>query len=200
MRNGVRRLVVRALTRLCRPRRLEKMAAFARGRTLDVGFARLANPYLQGCVIGVDVARVPRPENYSDVIVGDIGSPCFAPASFDSVLAGEIIEHVDEPVQFLRNCRSLTSPGGTLVLSTVNPYYPPIILLNWLMIRKYFYSPGHVVEIAPRYMCRLLKRTGFVLRKMVSGGFLVPIMQDCCLTMPAPKAICYHMIYVADAV
>jgi 2-polyprenyl-3-methyl-5-hydroxy-6-metoxy-1,4-benzoquinol methylase len=181
-------------------KRLKKMATFAKGKTLDVGFASLPNPYLQGYIIGLDIKRQPCPPNYSLVLVGDIEEPCFAPFSFDTILAGEFIEHLEQPVKFLRDCRSLLQTGGTLVLSTPNPYYPPIILLNWFMIRKYFYSSDHVLEIAPRYMVRLLERTGFTLRKMLSGGMLLPIGRNRYLTIPVPKSICYHMIYVADAV
>ena len=39
---------------------------------------------------------------------------------FDVVLAMEIIEHVSVPSQFLETCRSLLSPGGLLICSTIN--------------------------------------------------------------------------------
>jgi hypothetical protein len=68
------------------------------------------------------------------------------------------------------------------------------------MVRKYFYSSDHVFEIAPRYMVRLLERTGFALREMLSGGILLPVGRNRYLTIPVPKAICYHMIYVAEAI
>ena len=58
--------------------RLKKMAAFAKGKTLDVGFANLPNPYLRGYVVGVDLESVPCPENYSGVVVGDMTRVCFA--------------------------------------------------------------------------------------------------------------------------
>ena len=176
------------------------MAAFAKGKTLDVGFANLPNPYLRGYVVGLDLKSAPCPQNYSAVVVGDITHVCFAPASFDTILAGEFIEHIEQPVQFLRDSRRLLRPGGGLVLSTPNPYYPPIILLNWFMIRKYYYSPDHIFEVAPRYMVRLLEQTGFGLKKMLSGGMLLSLGQGHYLTVPLPRTICYHMIYVAEAV
>lgn len=39
---------------------------------------------------------------------------------FDVVLAMEIIEHVNQPLEFLRTCASLTRPGGDLFLSTMS--------------------------------------------------------------------------------
>ncbi|KAI9478415.1 MAG: S-adenosyl-L-methionine-dependent methyltransferase [Benjaminiella poitrasii] len=39
---------------------------------------------------------------------------------FDVVLAMEIIEHVDQPLEFLRTCTRLARPGGDLFLSTMS--------------------------------------------------------------------------------
>jgi SAM-dependent methyltransferase len=51
---------------------------------------------------------------------------------FDTVIAGEIIEHVGDPIGFLTNCYDLLNDGGKLILTTpnatsisylVNPYW-----------------------------------------------------------------------------
>jgi len=39
---------------------------------------------------------------------------------FDAVIASEIIEHVEYPKDFLRNCANLVKPGGALFVSTIN--------------------------------------------------------------------------------
>lgn len=180
--------------------RFKKMASYAKCKILDLGFAAQPNPYLQGDVFGLDLNHVPCPANYKTVIIGNISNPCFAPASFDTIVAGEFIEHLEQPVQFLRDCRRILKLDGTLVLSTINPYYPPIILLNWLMIRKYYYAAKHIFEIAPRYMVRLLENTGFSVRRILSSGTILPIGRKHFLSIPLPKAICYQIIYIADAV
>ncbi|KAI8146564.1 3-demethylubiquinone-9 3-methyltransferase UbiG [Fennellomyces sp. T-0311] len=43
-----------------------------------------------------------------------------AKESFDVVLAMEIIEHVNNPLQFLQTCADLVRPGGSLFLSTMS--------------------------------------------------------------------------------
>jgi SAM-dependent methyltransferase len=42
---------------------------------------------------------------------------------FDVIVAGEIIEHLDNPGQFLQNMRRHLRENGTLVISTPNPFY-----------------------------------------------------------------------------
>ncbi|MDB2683072.1 bifunctional 2-polyprenyl-6-hydroxyphenol methylase/3-demethylubiquinol 3-O-methyltransferase UbiG [Alphaproteobacteria bacterium] len=39
---------------------------------------------------------------------------------YDAVMALEILEHVNEPAEFLKNCASLLKPGGFLIASTLN--------------------------------------------------------------------------------
>lgn len=41
-------------------------------------------------------------------------------ASFDVILALEIIEHTADPASFLTSCRRMLRPGGIIVLSTLN--------------------------------------------------------------------------------
>lgn len=55
--------------------------------------------------------------HYKEAAVEDLTA---AEASFDVVLALEIIEHVSEPTAFLRDCASLVREGGILVISTLN--------------------------------------------------------------------------------
>jgi len=42
---------------------------------------------------------------------------------FDAIIAGEIIEHLENPGLFLRNMRKHLKPEGVLLVSTPNPFY-----------------------------------------------------------------------------
>lgn len=173
--------------------RMKKMAAFASGRVLDIGFAKVPNAYLKGSITGLDRQEVPIPRTYSSVVVGDISELCFAPESFDTLVAGELIEHLEQPIKFLHDCYEALRPGGRLVLSTPNPYYPPYIILNWLLIRKYFFSDDHLFAFTPRLLERLCKRAGFEVEGILSGGIFLPVLNR---TIPFPRAICYQLIFV----
>jgi 2-polyprenyl-6-hydroxyphenyl methylase/3-demethylubiquinone-9 3-methyltransferase len=39
---------------------------------------------------------------------------------FDIVLALEVVEHVQDPAEFLRDCAALVAPGGLMVMATLN--------------------------------------------------------------------------------
>jgi SAM-dependent methyltransferase len=175
--------------------RLRKMAKEAIGRKLDIGFGGLPNLYLSGEVIGFDLQLLPKPSNYSKVIVGDVGNinAVLKQEKFDSILAGEIIEHLENPVKFLRDCYNLLNRSGKLIISTPNPYYPPEIIFNWLMNKKYLYSKNHLFLFPPRWMNRILTYTGFKLEKILSGG--IPLSNK--ILIPSPWFICHQIIYVA---
>ena len=173
--------------------RLRRMARLVRGRVLDIGFADQPNPHLHGEVYGFDRQAVPTPANYRDVIIGDVRHLADIEMRFDAILAGEIIEHLIAPMDFLADCYHLLRPGGQLVLSTPNPYYPPVVWLERLMIRRFFYSPGHINLFLPRFLVRLLEQNGFEEVEVHSGGIPLPGFD---IGLPFPRPYCYALIYV----
>ena len=55
-----------------------------------------------------------------DYRVSNIESLVSKGVSFDVVCAMEVVEHVTEPVSFVRSCAACVKPGGLLVMSTLN--------------------------------------------------------------------------------
>ena len=85
-------------------------------RVLDVGCG--VKPYLPYFAtareyIGVDIAQT----EYAD-LVGSIEQLPVADASFDVVLCIQVLEHVDDPSQGIRELHRVTRPGGRVLLST----------------------------------------------------------------------------------
>lgn len=171
------------------------MARFATGRVLDIGFAEWPNPYLRGEVYGFDRKAASLPPNYKNVMLGDVADLISIEERFDTVIAGEIIEHLEDPIQFLSGCYHILNSGGKLVLSTPNPYYPPVVWLERLMIRRFFYTEEHTFIFLPRFLVRFMERQGFQNVKTYSGGIVLPILN---LSLPFPRAFCYAIIYVGQ--
>jgi 2-polyprenyl-3-methyl-5-hydroxy-6-metoxy-1,4-benzoquinol methylase len=53
-------------------------------------------------------------------ITANIDPIPFGPDSFDCVIAGEIIEHMEDPRRFVKELVRICKPGGWITLSTVN--------------------------------------------------------------------------------
>lgn len=175
--------------------RLKKMARLAYGRILDVGFAAQPNPHLRGEVYGLDRDAVPVPANYTKTIVGDAMDLVSLHERFDTIIAGELIEHLDRPIEFLAVCYQALNPGGQLVLSTPNPYHPPIVLLECLMIRRFYYDPEHVGLFLPRFLVRLIEQQGFRNVRTFAGGIQPPGLH---FDLPFPRSIGELIIYVGN--
>lgn len=174
--------------------RLKKMARFASGKILDIGFAALPNRFLKGDVYGLDIdAPNSIPPNYKGSFVHDATRLVELGEKFDTIVAGEIIEHLDNPHAFLAGCFDVLNPGGVLLISTPNPYHPPMALLESLMIRRFYYDLGHVNIFLPRFLIRLIERYGFKDVRMYSGGFVPPFLK---WDIPAPYPLCEHNIYI----
>ena len=96
---------------------LRHSQSFVKGLTLDVGCG--LRPYEKtffsgaSCYLGTDyLSERSRP----DVICSALQIP-FAENSFDTVVSTEVLEHVPDPLQMLREIHTVLKPGGHLVLS-----------------------------------------------------------------------------------
>jgi SAM-dependent methyltransferase len=117
---------------------------------------------------GIDVneagARLLRKEGF-DVVVADIAATAFGLGNrvkYDVVVAGELIEHLDNIGTFLENSKKMLSAGGVLVLSSPNPHS----LSGNLRTLKYdtWENVDHVTYVFPSGMVELAERHGLSLR------------------------------------
>jgi len=89
---------------------------------------------------------------------------------FDTIVAGELIEHLDNPGLFLTAVRRHLKPGGKLILTTPNPFYALQAWHIWRRGRPRC-NEGHVVWFDPVTLTRLLRRCGF---EPVEGYWIQP--------------------------
>lgn len=101
------------------------------------------------------------------------------PRGFDAVMALEIIEHLENPRQVLRQIRALLPLGGQLVLSTpniANPVSQALFLrsgqFQWFRDVDYR-EQGHITPLSPWVLEKALQEAGFAIRdeRAVSSPF-----------------------------
>ncbi len=155
--------------------KLKRQAAYATGDVLDVGFAANPNPFLKQAV-GLDIC-LPKelPANYREAVACNlnVSDLPFADGRFDAVIAGDIIEHLENPSHFLRESHRVLKTGGTLVVSTpqANDWW---VTLHNIFFRKWIRDPDqgeHLQNWTFLDMTRLLKKNGFTLDRI--EGFMM---------------------------
>jgi SAM-dependent methyltransferase len=132
-------------------------------RTLDLGCGKGA--YLsqfQQNSVGLEVSRpnlaACRQQGMS-VLAADLNAPLpFADGSFPAVFCSHVMEHVDAPINLLRECHRVLPAGGLLVLGLPIEHNLP----NNLRGEHYFRShPGHLYSFSLDNVETLLAKTGF---------------------------------------
>ncbi|MGH3103927.1 MAG: class I SAM-dependent methyltransferase [Gaiellaceae bacterium] len=98
-------------------------------RVLDLGcrYGALTRAYLEGNeVVGVDVDRDALAEAAKlgiETHWADVDEPLpFEDASFDVVVAGELLEHIRDPAGLAAESRRVLRPGGVFVASVPNGF------------------------------------------------------------------------------
>ena len=99
-----------------------------------------------------------------DVETMDLGQ------KFDVVIAGELIEHLENPGRWLRNMRRHMNPGGKIIISTPNPFYAGQTWKIW-RYGKPMVHEDHMGWQDPTTLSQLLRRTGF---EPVEGYWVQP--------------------------
>jgi 2-polyprenyl-3-methyl-5-hydroxy-6-metoxy-1,4-benzoquinol methylase len=114
-------------------------------------------------VLGVDIdaagIKVLAGQGYN-VIYGDGETMDLNGRRFDTVIAGDIIEHLENPGQFLRNVGRHLNDDGTLIISTPNPFYVGSAWKIWRYGRPAVHE-DHLSWQDPSTLEQLLRRTGF---------------------------------------
>jgi SAM-dependent methyltransferase len=177
---------------------MRQIAHQAVGKTvLDIGYAQAPNPFLDGFSrTGYDLNKpVSGSVRYEEEIVGDVYDigAVLAGRRFDTIICGELIEHLETPYDFLRDLSRLLNEDGRLILSTPNPLGFPVFLCELFQLRSFFYTREHLYYFLPRWMRRLLELSGYRLQCMRSVGLWLPfgVLALC------PTILSYQVIYVA---
>ena len=178
-------------------RRLQMLAANVQGPTvLDIGYAQHPNPFFTDCYrVGVDLCAPNRPSGYEEELIGNACAleTLFPDRMFHSIVCAEFIEHIEQPYDFLRSLHGILEADGKLLLSTPNPLGFPVVVAEYLRNKRFFYTDDHVYYFTPRWMERMLVRSGFQVEAVLPVGLWLPKGY-----LPIPiVSSSYQVIYVA---
>jgi SAM-dependent methyltransferase len=147
-------------------------------RVLDLGcrYGALTREYAAGNeVVGVDVDREALAEAAKlgiETRWADVDEPLpFEDASFDVVVAGELLEHVRDPERLAREAERVLGPGGTFVGSVPNAFRLKN-RLRFLLGRKPEDDPTHLHMFSPDEVRRLLGRFEQPELHFIAGRFV----------------------------
>jgi SAM-dependent methyltransferase len=93
---------------------------------------------------------------------------------FDAITAFYLIEHLDDPMAFLRECHRVLKPGGLILLRY--PHTTPIKdFLGLLGIPNRLYdAPYHLNDFSPKTIGKFLSKAGFTQCQSFIGGYTLP--------------------------
>ena len=153
-----------------------------RGRLLDVGTGYgffLALMQSRGWeVMGLEVSPTGAQYGQRRWGLSILSQPwehaSFHKDDFDVVTAFYVVEHLPDPMAFLREVHRILRPGGMILVRY--PHTTPIKdILSLMRIKNDLYHlPFHLGDFSPRTMRKALERAGFTKIKTVIGGFTAP--------------------------
>ncbi|MBM4276889.1 MAG: class I SAM-dependent methyltransferase [Deltaproteobacteria bacterium] len=129
-------------------------------------------------VVGVEISR--KAMDYAkDVLgltlhLGPLEKVGFPESDFDVVSGFYVIEHLPDPMAFLKECYRILKPGGLLLLRY--PHTTPIKnLLRFFGIENRLYDlPAHLSDFSPEMIQQCLEKTGFKECQHFIGGYTLP--------------------------
>ena len=90
----------------------------------------------------------------------------FPTERFDLIIASDIIEHLPNPGRFLEACRSVLTPDGTLLVTTVNAF-TAVRFLKALVDHEAVH-PDHTAYYSLSTLSRLARMSGY---KLTAAGY-----------------------------
>jgi SAM-dependent methyltransferase len=85
---------------------------------------------------------------------------------YDVALLFHVLEHVEDPVRFLQEIRSLLKPGGTLVVEVPSMTDPLLWVYAIPAFWKFYWQYPHVWYFSPSPLGRVLERAGYAVERL----------------------------------
>jgi len=143
-----------------------------RGDTLDIG----CGPRGMGTDANIDLAYPPvLPDNFQLMDAHDLH---FLDNSFDAVSIIEVIEHVENPSQVLREIYRVLKKGGRMFMTTPNPSHISIFL-KYLRNKRVRIHCDHLHTWNWEMLAWLVHNAGFKDIEICFWGFVDQMIKEC---------------------
>lgn len=109
-----------------------------------------------------------RQAGYTNIIEGD-AQGFELERQFDTIVAGELIEHLERPGDFLVSVARHLKPRGRVVITTPYAFSPLFVMYAWLKFPRTCSNPEHVAWFCPTTLTTLFQRMG------LSVDALIPV-------------------------
>jgi 2-polyprenyl-3-methyl-5-hydroxy-6-metoxy-1,4-benzoquinol methylase len=118
-------------------------------------------------VKGVELAE--QPSQYArdilglDVVTGELFSAKFSDNAFDAIHIGDVLEHVPNPLEFIKECRRILKPDGRIYLAVPNGFIDSKGLIHYYKEenRAGRHASGHIFFFEKKTLYKLFDITGF---------------------------------------
>jgi len=146
---------------------------------LDIGssFGNLVDRARKQCIDarGIDVSDYVIKSSKNGVVYGDV---CVGiEGSYDVITMVEVMEHLRNPKNALRNCHDGLNEKGLLLIQTTNM---DSVVRRFEKENSRYFLPGHLFYFSKKTLTALLKKCGFKVIKIYYGhetGFLPAIFR-----------------------
>ena len=161
----------RLLADFARAKRTNRLLEVGCNQGIFLEVARAAGWEVSGVEILAPVAELARRTRGLDVRTGDLLQARFDAGVFDVVYTNEVIEHVVDPVELLREVQRVLRPGGIALLRTGNARSWSARLRGGAWSYYRFGGHMHIRYYGPRSAAALGKAAGFAEVRTRTRGF-----------------------------
>ncbi len=137
----------------------QRFFAGIEGRKLDIGCATgnfITNDpeHMEGIDIDQDSLEIARSRGFTVQHLNASTQLSSLPANtYHGIYAKHVIEHLEQPLEFLKQVRRILAPGGKVVISTPNCPYA--------LTRMFYDDYTHVRPLTARSLCMIARDAGF---------------------------------------
>lgn len=139
----------------------------------NLQWLRAQNPSVRGVGVELNSAAAAVAQNFGDIYQQDVEQLDFSKwaGQFDYVLAGDILEHLQNPWQMSEKIRNVLKPGGMLIVSLPNVLYWDNVLN--LMRGEWQYEDSGILDrthlrfFTKKSVETMLTEAGFTIEHMV---------------------------------